>query len=113
MEKHILGLEASEEKSGSSFSLEEKALEMAIDEVYQSTGSKWKPWARNARSLRIGEIVLIVDSDTIVPEVSASNIPLWTPFSLLTGGESRIASEMPHENLLNALKWRLSSMNLV
>ncbi|KAF9530692.1 glycosyl transferase family group 2-domain-containing protein [Crepidotus variabilis] len=68
MEKHILALEASEEKFDGSYSLEEKALEMAIEESYQSTGGKWKPLAKNARSLRIGEIILIVDSDTIVPE---------------------------------------------
>ena len=26
------------------------------------------PWAMNGRALRIGEIVLIMDSDTVVPE---------------------------------------------
>lgn len=48
--------------------LEEKALGMAIEEMYAETGRKFKPWAANARSMRMGEIVLIVDSDTIVPE---------------------------------------------
>ncbi|CAL1710811.1 unnamed protein product [Somion occarium] len=48
--------------------LEEKALQMAIDEVYESGGQKFRPWAANGRAIRMGEIVLLVDSDTIVPE---------------------------------------------
>ncbi|KAF9552144.1 hypothetical protein CPC08DRAFT_738237 [Agrocybe pediades] len=68
MEKHILALESSNEKFDGDVSLEDKALEMAIEETYEATGRKWKPWAKNARSLRIGEVILIVDSDTIVPE---------------------------------------------
>lgn len=48
--------------------LEEHALQMAIEETYQENGQRWLPWARNARSLRVGEIILLVDSDTIVPE---------------------------------------------
>jgi len=69
MEKHILALEASPEKTYDSNDLEEKALELAIEEVYQTNGQKWKPLASNARSIRIGDVILIVDSDTIVPEV--------------------------------------------
>jgi hypothetical protein len=70
MEKHILALEASE-KSDDQYlaTLEEKALDMAIEEMYESTGRRWKPWASNARSLRVGDIILLVDSDTVVPEV--------------------------------------------
>ncbi len=48
--------------------LEEKALSMAIEECYEESGRRWRPWAANARSIRVGEIILIVDSDTIVPE---------------------------------------------
>ncbi|EEB87997.1 hypothetical protein MPER_14425, partial [Moniliophthora perniciosa FA553] len=48
--------------------IEERALQMAIDEVYQGTGGKWKPWAAGAKAMRMGEIVLLVDSDTVVPE---------------------------------------------
>ncbi|KAI5123019.1 hypothetical protein M0805_007640 [Coniferiporia weirii] len=48
--------------------LEERALQMAVEETFVETGGRWRPWAANARSLRIGEIILIVDSDTIVPE---------------------------------------------
>ena len=43
--------------------LAERALEMAVEET------NGRAWARGGQSLRIGEIILIVDSDTIVPEV--------------------------------------------
>ena len=72
MEKHVLALEASDYKG--ELSLEEQGLELAIEEIYEATGKKWKPWAKGARSLRIGDIILIVDSDTVVPEVS--KVPL-------------------------------------
>ncbi|CCA68526.1 hypothetical protein PIIN_02390 [Serendipita indica DSM 11827] len=42
--------------------IEERALQMAIDET------NGEAWAKGARHLRIGEIILIVDSDTQVPE---------------------------------------------
>ena len=48
--------------------LEEQALQMAIDEVYEASGRRFRPWAANGRACRLGEIVLIVDSDTVVPE---------------------------------------------
>jgi hypothetical protein len=48
--------------------LEERALGMAIEEVWEESGRRWRPWAANGRSIRVGEIVLIVDSDTVVPE---------------------------------------------
>ncbi|KIK65212.1 hypothetical protein GYMLUDRAFT_386618 [Collybiopsis luxurians FD-317 M1] len=48
--------------------IEDRALQMAIEEVYEANGKKWKPWACNGRSLRVGDVILIVDSDTIVPE---------------------------------------------
>ena len=48
--------------------LEEKALQMAIDEVYEASGRRFRPWAANGRACRLGEIVLLVDSDTVVPE---------------------------------------------
>lgn len=48
--------------------LEEKALALAIEETWEESGKKWRPWAANGRATRIGEIVLLVDSDTVVPE---------------------------------------------
>lgn len=48
--------------------LEERALQLAVEEVFAESGNQFRPWAANARSIRMGEIILIVDSDTIVPE---------------------------------------------
>ena len=62
--------------------LEERALSMAIEETWEegeksvNSGGEGgqerkrypRPWAANGKSCRIGEIVLIVDSDTVVPE---------------------------------------------
>ncbi|OJA18960.1 hypothetical protein AZE42_06040 [Rhizopogon vesiculosus] len=72
LEKHLKVLEEADEKEelkdGEYECLEDKALEMAVEEVYNESGGKWKPWASNGKSLRIGEIILIIDADTIVPE---------------------------------------------
>ncbi|KAJ7705304.1 glycosyl transferase family group 2-domain-containing protein [Mycena rosella] len=48
--------------------LEERALGLAIEEMYEETGRKYRPWAANGKAARLGEYILIVDSDTIVPE---------------------------------------------
>ncbi|KAG8851281.1 hypothetical protein FRC20_001789 [Serendipita sp. 405] len=42
--------------------IEERALQMAVDET------NGEAWAKGGRHMRIGEIILIVDSDTQVPE---------------------------------------------
>ncbi|KAG5652362.1 hypothetical protein H0H81_005264 [Sphagnurus paluster] len=70
MEKHIIALEAAGDlpTTADDESLEDRALALAIEETYQANGQKWRPWAKNARSIRMGEVILIVDSDTIVPE---------------------------------------------
>jgi hypothetical protein len=74
LEKHLKVLEEEEENGeldDDEFGcLEDKALAMAVEEVYNENGGKWRPWASNGRSLRIGDIILIVDADTIVPEVT-------------------------------------------
>jgi hypothetical protein len=72
LEKHLKTLLEAEERGeldGDDESLEDRALAMACDELYLEGGEKWKPWARNGKSIRMGEVVLLVDSDTIVPEV--------------------------------------------
>lgn len=50
--------------------LEDRALLMAVEQVHEEAGKRvgFKPWASNGRAMRIGEIVLLVDSDTVVPE---------------------------------------------
>ena len=55
-------------ESGEELDVEERALRLALEETYAETGRRWMPWAANGRALRVGEIVLIVDSDTVVPE---------------------------------------------
>jgi hypothetical protein len=56
--------------------IEERALNMAVEETYQESGRSFRPWAHNAKALRIGEVILIVDSDTIVPEVRPRDFTL-------------------------------------
>ena len=46
--------------------LEDTALSYAIKEAYEECG--YTPWAANAKNMRIGELILLVDSDTLVPE---------------------------------------------
>jgi hypothetical protein len=75
MEKYIMELEAGGEKFDGDVTLEERALELAIQETYEATGRRWDPWACNARSLRIGDVILLVDSDTVVPEVGSPDPP--------------------------------------
>lgn len=48
--------------------LEERALALAIEETWVASGRRWRPWAANGRNIRIGEYILLVDSDTVVPE---------------------------------------------
>ena len=86
MEEHIRRLEVERGEKASvtdstvsddvNDDIEEQALRLAIEETFEETGQLHKPWAHNARALRIGEIILIVDSDTIVPEVSISDFSL-------------------------------------
>ncbi|KAJ7678776.1 glycosyl transferase family group 2-domain-containing protein [Mycena rosella] len=73
MEAQLAALEARERSGEISFEdegvcIEDRALELAVEQVYEETGRRWKPWASNGRSCRIGDVILIVDSDTIVPE---------------------------------------------
>ncbi|KAG6334613.1 hypothetical protein ID866_4474 [Astraeus odoratus] len=68
LERHLMALSEQSDVEDSRESMEDRALEMAIEETYEESERKWKPWACNGRSLRLGEIIMIVDSDTIVPE---------------------------------------------
>jgi hypothetical protein len=86
MEEHIrrLGLERGGEGSATDGTIsddaiegiEEQALRLAIEETFEESGQLHRPWAHNARALRIGEIILMVDSETIIPEVKLSNFSL-------------------------------------
>lgn len=72
LEKHLAAIIAEAAGRGEDIDdddgIEDRALELAIEETYQESGQRWRPWAANGRSLRLGEVILIVDSDTIVPE---------------------------------------------
>ncbi|EGN97387.1 hypothetical protein SERLA73DRAFT_92477 [Serpula lacrymans var. lacrymans S7.3] len=72
LEKHLKVLEEAEARGELDFTdgepLEDRAMTMACEEVYEESGQKWKPWACNGKSIRVGDIILLVDSDTIVPE---------------------------------------------
>ncbi|KAI0251037.1 glycosyl transferase family group 2-domain-containing protein [Lactifluus subvellereus] len=63
------GSGSSENDQALSASLEDRALLRAVEETWEESGKRWKPWAKNGKACRIGEIVLLVDSDTLVPEV--------------------------------------------
>ncbi|KAH9991982.1 glycosyl transferase family group 2-domain-containing protein [Russula compacta] len=62
------GSGSSEDEQALPASLEERALIRAVEETWEESGKRWKPWAKNGRACRVGKIVLLVDSDTIVPE---------------------------------------------
>ena len=67
LEKHLTELQANS-ASDQLECLEDQAMKLAVEEIYEESGRKFKPLAANGRSLRIGEVILLVDSDTIVPE---------------------------------------------
>ena len=61
---------STESSENDEMSLEDRALLSAVEEIHEAGGRRegFKPWAANGRAMRIGEIILLVDSDTIVPE---------------------------------------------
>ena len=65
------GSGSSEDEHAIPTSLEERALIRAVEETWEESGKRWRPWAKNGRACRVGEIVLLVDSDTVVPEVGS------------------------------------------
>jgi cellulose synthase/poly-beta-1,6-N-acetylglucosamine synthase-like glycosyltransferase len=67
LEKHLVALEAAGEVDTEAESLEDRAMHMAVEEIYEKSGRRHRPWAANGKSLRVGEIILIIDADTIVP----------------------------------------------
>jgi hypothetical protein len=50
--------------------IEEQALRLAVEEIYEESGRRFKTWAHNAKALLMGQVILIADSDTIVRKVS-------------------------------------------
>jgi len=68
LEKFLAQLIAEDAEETLDECLEDRAMEMAANEIFEETEKKWKPWCSNGKSLRVGEIILIIDSDTVVPE---------------------------------------------
>ena len=68
LEKFLAQLIAEGAEDSAEECLEDRAMDMAQEEIFEETGRQFKPWCANGKSLRMGEIVLIIDSDTIVPE---------------------------------------------
>jgi hypothetical protein len=69
LEKFLAQLEAQDAGDNGDDCLEDQAMRMAQEEMYEESGKKWKPRCASGKSLRVGEIILIIDSDTVVPEV--------------------------------------------
>ncbi|KAJ7503345.1 glycosyl transferase family group 2-domain-containing protein [Mycena galericulata] len=68
LERHLAELEAAGVSEDDGECLEDKAMHLAVEEIFEESGRRHRPWACNGKSLRVGEIILIIDSDTIVPE---------------------------------------------
>ena len=78
LEKFLAELEASGEEDGPGDQcLEDKVMCLAEEEIFEESGRWFHPWCWNGKSIRVGQIILIIDSDTIMPEVGF--------FSLLVG----------------------------
>ena len=77
LEKFLAEMEASGEEDGPGEQcLEDKAMRMAEEEIFEESGGRFRPWCRNGKSIRVGQIILIIDSDTIVPEVGCFPLSL-------------------------------------
>ncbi|KAF9053307.1 glycosyl transferase family group 2-domain-containing protein [Panaeolus papilionaceus] len=68
LEKFLAKLEADGVEDDIDECLEDKAMKLAQEEMYEESGRQFRPWCANGKSLRMGEIILIIDSDTVVPE---------------------------------------------
>lgn len=96
-----LGIDLSDPYIDEESALASKALELAVEETHGEA------WAAGGKSLRIGEIILLVDSDTQVPEVRPSpSVPptlqlnVADPLFLL-----RIACATPHASSPSRPRW--------
>ena len=67
LEKFLAQLVAEGAEDSAEECLEDRAMDMAQEEIFEETGRQFKPWCANGKSLRMGEIILIIDSDTVVP----------------------------------------------
>ena len=68
LEKFLAQLIAEGAEDSAEECLEDRAMYMAQEEIFEETGRHFRPWCANGKSIRMGEIILIIDSDTVVPE---------------------------------------------
>ncbi|KDR73818.1 hypothetical protein GALMADRAFT_251646 [Galerina marginata CBS 339.88] len=68
LEKFLAQMEAEGAEDDGDECLEDKAMKMAQEELFAESDHKFRPWCANGKSLRIGEMILIIDADTVVPE---------------------------------------------
>ncbi|KAJ6560629.1 glycosyl transferase family group 2-domain-containing protein [Mycena vulgaris] len=68
LERHLAELEAAGVEENDCECLEDMAMRLAVEKMYEESGRRHRPWACNGKSLRVGEIILLIDADTIVPE---------------------------------------------
>ena len=45
-----------------------KVMCLAEEEIFKESGRWFCPWCRNGKSIHVGQIMLIIDLDMIVPE---------------------------------------------
>lgn len=108
----VEGSGSSEDGRAIPASLEERALMRAVEEIWEESGKRWRPWAKNGRACRVGKIVLLVDSDTIVPEVRFFET-LFSSCHSLTDFCYRTASGTLPERWWNVLLSQLFNTSLV
>jgi hypothetical protein len=68
LKKFLAQLEAEGAEDSTEKCLEDRAMYIAQEVIFEESGRQFRPWCANGKSLRMGEIILIIDSDTVVPE---------------------------------------------
>lgn len=68
LEKFLAQLEAEGAEDDLEECLEDRAMKMARDEIFEESGRRFQPWCANGKSIRVGQLILIIDADTIIPE---------------------------------------------
>ena len=80
-EKASLEDSSASSDDGGGENIGEQTLRLATEEIYEESGRRiFNPCAHSAKAPHMGEVILIVDSDIIVPEVSCSQVELVTIF---------------------------------
>lgn len=111
LEQFLAQLEAEGADDDLEECLEDRAMKMAQEEMFQETGGRFKPWCANGKSIRVGEIILIIDSDTIVPEVC--EVFSYNEYDIDLQSFTRIVSGMLRARWVNPQMSLLSSMSQV